>query len=312
MAKVSEILNLHGKFKKLPEDPTTEREKQLQNHLRYLWNNRFLDENILERIKPSGSRAGVLYGLPKVHKQHAPIRPIISAVNTYNYGLAKYLDEILKPVVNNEMMLTDTFDFVNKMSGLDPANDKHMASFDVESLFTNIPTKETIEIILDITHGPAKVLNAEGRKITNKRTFHGFNRKDLKELLETCTQASHFQFNGEFYDQIDGVAMGSPLGPLFANVFMSNFERKHRQTLTELGVRTWLRYVDDIFVTLSDAADANRALEFLNNQHPNIRFTIEHESEGKLPFLDTCVYRGSNSYRTTIYRKKTFTGVYLN
>ena len=106
--------------------------------------------------------------------------------------------------------------------------------------------------------------------------------------------------------------MGSPLGPLFANVFMSNFERKHRQALTELGVRTWLRYVDDIFVTLSDVADADRALEFLNKQHPNIRFTIEHESEGKLPFLDTCVYRGLNSYRTTIYRKKTFTGVYLN
>ena len=93
----------------------------------------------------------MLYGLPKVHKQGAPIRPIISAVQTYNYKLAKYLDEILKPIVDNEMMLTDTYDFVNKASNLNVTTDKRMVSFDVESLFTNIPTKETIEIILNLT-----------------------------------------------------------------------------------------------------------------------------------------------------------------
>lgn len=311
MKKVSEILLTHGKFNKLPSDPTIEREKSLQNSLKYLWKTRHLDETILDRITPCGSRSGVLYGLPKVHKKGAPIRPIISAVQTYNYGLAKYLDEILKPIVNNEMMLTDTYDFVNKITQLKPADDYRMLSFDVESLFTNIPTSETIEIILNLTHGPEKVRNERNNLVQNNKLFNGLMRKDLKKLLIICTQESHFQFNGEFYDQIDGVAMGSPLGPLFANVFMSDFERKHKSKLRELGVNHWWRYVDDVFATLNETADPQEILNFLNSQHKNIRFTVEHENEGKLPFLDTCVYRAFDTYRSTIYRKKTFTGVYL-
>lgn len=107
MKKVSEILRTRGKFKKHPDDPTIERKKSLQNALRYLWIGH-LDDTILDRITPCGSRSEVLYGLPKVHKKGAPIRPIISAVQTYNYGLSKYLVEILKSIVDKEIMLTDT------------------------------------------------------------------------------------------------------------------------------------------------------------------------------------------------------------
>ena len=175
-----------------------------------------------------------------------------------------------------------------------------MVSFDVESFFTNVPTTETIEIILDLAFA------------NDREFFHNLTRKELNRMLVICTQASHFQFNGGFYDQVDGVAMGSPLGPLFANIFMVNFEKKHMAKLRELGVNIWLRYVDDIFATISDRQHAESVLNYLNVQHPNIRFTIEHEEDQKLPFLDTCVARHSNRFTTTVYRKKTFTGVYLN
>jgi len=115
-----------------------------------------------------------------------------------------------------------------------------------------------------------------------------------------------------FYDQIDGVAMGSPLGPLFANVFMANFEKNHMHKLRELGVIKWYRYVDDVFATLKEKSQADSILKYMNEQHPNIKFTIEHEENNTLPFLDTCVLRGVIKYKTTVYRKKTFTGVYLN
>jgi len=82
--------------------------------------------------------------------------------------------------------------------------------------------------------------------------------------------------------------------------------------LKELGVKRWYRYVNDIFANVKDRNQAAIVLEFLNEQHPNIRFTIEHEDRSKLPFLDTCVIRRVNKYVTTMYRKKTFTGVYLN
>lgn len=106
--------------------------------------------------------------------------------------------------------------------------------------------------------------------------------------------------------------MGSPLGPLFANVFMAHFENKNMDMLKQLGVKQWWRYVDDVFASIESKEKAASILAFLNEQHPNIRFTIEHESNNRLPFLDTLVVRRANFYKTTIYRKKTFTGVYLN
>jgi hypothetical protein len=71
-------------------------------------------------------------------------------------------------------------------------------------------------------------------------------------------------------------------------------------------------YVDDVFVSLTDASRVDEILHFLNEQHKNIKLTVEHEERGKLPFLDTCVVRTANRYITRINRKKTFTGVYLN
>ena len=234
----------------------------------------YMKDDVYNRVHPCGSRAGIMYGLPKIHKDGCPIRPIISSVNTYNYKLAKYMVEILSYLVeDNSYMLVDTFDFVNKISKLDVNVDKQMVSFDVESLFTNIPVNETIEIILQ-------------RVFTdNIEFFHDLNKDQLKKLLEICTSRSHFQFNGQFYDQIDGVSMGSPLAPLFANIFMSELEKKNMDKLRDMGVNIWLRYVDDIFATLSETAKVKDIMGLLNNLHPNIKFTVENEDRGKLPFF---------------------------
>jgi hypothetical protein len=70
------------------------------------------------------------------------------------------------------------------------------------------------------------------------KLFHNLIWNELKTLLIICTQESHFQFNGKLYDQIDGVAIGPPLGPLFSKVFMSHFERKHMERMKELGLKT--------------------------------------------------------------------------
>jgi hypothetical protein len=94
---------------------------------------------------------------------------------------------------------------------------------------------DTIEIILTLAF-PDK---------TNK-LFHGITKAVLKRFLIVCKKDSHLQFNGKYNDQIDGVAMGSPLGPLFANIFMSDFERKYMYELKKQGVIKWFRYVDDV------------------------------------------------------------------
>jgi len=300
IAKIQQLLLADGKFAQMKEDETIKRELSLQNYLRSLKKEQAIPEEVYKDIYPYGSRAGILYGLPKIHKNGAPIRPIISAIGTYNYKLAKYLDKILKPLVSeSNIIIKDTFDFVNRVSQIQNNNDQYMVSFDVESLFTNIPTLETIDIIIK-------------RAFKRNRKFNGLNKESLKKLLIICTQKSHFQFNGIYYEQIDGVAMGSPLGPLFANIFMDEFEKTHMEKLKELGVKTWMRYVDDVFATLTNSTNSNDILNYINQQHKNIKFTIEREKNNKIPFLDTCVTRNINNFTTSIYHKPTFTGVYLN
>ena len=82
--------------------------------------------------------------------------------------------------------------------------------------------------------------------------------------------------------------------------------------LKELGVESWVRYVDDVFSTIKNKEDCENILNYLNQQHPNIKFTVEKEKNNKIPFLDTCVTRRASGFTTTIYHKPTFTGIYLN
>ena len=80
------------------------------------------------------------------------------------------------------------------------------------SLFTSVPLDYTIKLILDKIY-------------RDKRIETKLSKKEMKKLLETCTKEMHFSFNGEIYRQVDGVAMGSPLGPVIANIFMVELER---------------------------------------------------------------------------------------
>ena len=112
-------------------------------HSRIVIKTQQMTEDIYHRILPHGSRYSVLYGLPKIHKNDAPVRSLISAIGTYNYKLAKYMVEILSPLINSRYILKETFDFVNKISALNLNINKYIISYDVVSLFTNIPTVET-------------------------------------------------------------------------------------------------------------------------------------------------------------------------
>ena len=97
-------------------------------------------------LSTSGSRPGIMYGLAKVHKTVTDglpsFRPILSAIGTPTYKLAKFLVPILEPLTTNEYTIKDSFTFAEELQSFDLK--LVMASFDIESLFTNIPLQETI------------------------------------------------------------------------------------------------------------------------------------------------------------------------
>ena len=173
-----------------------------------------------------------------------------------------------------------------------------MVSFDVASLFTNVPLRETIEIILSRLF-PSPV-----------STYKGFGVADFRKLLELAVVDSFFTFDGRTFQQLDGVAMGSPLGPIFANIFMSNLEDSFLINRSPpVSPSFYCRYVDDTFATFDSEEQAGSCLDYINGWHPNVRFTMETENNNSLSFLDVSILRTNNTFVTSIFRKPTHTGL---
>ena len=132
-------------------------------------------------------------------------------------------------------------------------------------------------------------------------------------LVTVVTSESFFMFTSKFYKQIDGVAMGSPLGPALANIFMCSFENKWLKDCPHsLKPVFYRRYVDDIFVLFSSLDQAEKFKKYLSSKYPNIKFSLEKENDGRLSFLDINIFREKGKFVTNVYRKKTFSGVYTN
>ena len=109
------------------------------------------------------------------------------------------------------------------------------------------------------------------------------------------------------------MAMGSPLGPTFANIFMCYLEERILdQCPSSFKPIFYKRYVDDTFVLFKEESHAQLFLDFINNFHPNISFSMDKECNGQLSFLDILVSRCNGQFVTGIFRKKTFTGLGLN
>ena len=130
-------------------------------------------------------------------------------------------------------------------------------------------------------------------------------------LLEFCLKNTFFQYKGRYYEQTEGAAMGSPISPIVANLFMEDLEVQAIMTSPSPPV-LWKRYVDDTS-TIIHKQDKDAFLEHLNNIHPNIKFTSEEtRPDGAIPFLDILITpKDDGSLQTSVYRKPTHTDLYL-
>ena len=113
------------------------------------------------------------------------------------------------------------------------------------------------------------------------------------------------------YDQVDGIAMGSPLAPTLANLFMGYNEANWLSEYTGARPYVYKRYVDDIFAVFENLNDASLFLNYLNSRHPNIKFTKEENKNGVLPFLDISI-SNLESFNTSVYHKSMYTGLLMN
>ncbi len=287
-------LSLKENSKPLPMKNETE----LKDILKRLLKNKSIDQKFEKLLTCQGSQPAKLYGLTKIHKAGHPLRPVLSMIDTVQYRVAKVLDSLLSPLISNDFEIRDSFDFKDFILNQAPKCDSEcMVSFDVSSLFTNVPIDETIDLCEKMWDDNSSSVN----KIMDKQA--------LKELLKFCAKNVPFLFNDEWYIQEDGVAMGSPLAPTLASIFMKSLEDKMNAYPGEKPV-LYKRYVDDVFLVFRNQSLIEPFLTFMNGLHPNIKFTTELEVDNKLPFLDILVTRMNGGYKTELFRKATDTGLY--
>ena len=181
-----------------------------------------------------------------------------------------------------------------------------MISFDVSLPFTMLPLHYTIDLTLKRIYGD--------KEIETK-----ISRKDMKNLLILCTKNIYFTIGNNIYQQKDGVAMGSPLGPVLSGIFMVHLERTVMPEL-EKFMKPWKRNVDDTinyikpdFITNDIKPDfITNVIDILNKFHQNIEFKSEVEHNGKISFLDVLLMRCNGKLETTVFRKETNNDIYLH
>ena len=190
--------------------------------------------------------------------------------------------------------------FVEMMGGMSIGEDEMLVSFDVSSLFTNVPVDEAVRVIRDKLQ--------EDRTLGDRTTL---SPGKVAGLLETCLKSTYFSYGGDFYEQQEGAAMGSPVSAAVANLYMEFFEELALQS-APARPRLWKRYVDDTFCIVRKGT-VDELLNHLNSVRPSIKFTVELEKDGTLPFLDTLLRRKEGGgLDVTVYRKPTHTDRYLN
>ena len=228
------------KFKKIDSDPTHTRLRTLQRYLNTIKKRGEINADDHKLMRPKNAKPARAHGLPKTHKVFETVpkfRPIIDTIGSTHYKVGKYLSTLLQPLTVNDYTLKDSFDTATKIRNI-PKELFHegyvFASFDVTSLFTNVPLQRTINVIIDRIYNKAEI------ETTLKKST-------LKKLIkDTCTKTV-FSCNNQLYEQIDGVSMGSSMGPLLANIIMTELENTVIKNLVDNGtIKFYGRYVDEL------------------------------------------------------------------
>ena len=189
----------------------------------------------LDKIKPTSYQAASLYGTAKTHKFNNPseittgnlkLRPIVSTCGTLYYETAKYLASYLFPLTENEYSIKTTTDFAERLKNRTLNDDEALASYDVPSLFTEVPLDDTIDHIIEEIYTHNKL-----PKLSSKRLY--------ERLLCNFTKNIVFSFNGHLYKQ-----MGNSLSPVLANIFMPKLES---DVVRPFNPTFYDQYVDDCF-----------------------------------------------------------------
>ena len=298
--KAEELLN-QNTYRAITSDPTMRLKNKLISMLKSIKAKGGMSEELYKRLYPTGAGSPKFYGLPKIHKLGMPLRPTVSNTGTVIYQTSKEVARILKPLVGRSPHhVKNTQDFIDQIKGIHLGQDQGMMSYDVKALFTSVLTTKAIIIIKQLLEQDEELQQRTSLSIEN-----------ILSLLEFCINSTYFSFQGNFYEQLEGAAMGSPLGPIVANCIWRALRWRPLEQHLML-----LIFGKDLWMTLSPSFSHHKKMGSWNTLIPltnHVQFTAEGQRrDGAMPFLDILVTPGRDgSLNTSVYRKPTHTDLYL-
>ena len=299
--KARALLDDTNTYRPITSDPTTKLKNNLINILKMMKGKGDIDENTDKRVYPTGASAPKFYGLPKIHKEDVPLRPIVSSIGSVTYGVAKELSRILKPLFGNSIHhVNSSKEFAEEIRNIKLERGECLTSFDVTAFNTSIPVVDAIEVI--------KRRLDQDTELPRRTTWSPDN---ILKLLEFCLVNTYFLFDGQFFEQTKGAAMGSPVSPIVANIYMEAFEDRAINTALH-PPKIWKRYVDDTFV-IQQESQKEEFFQNINQVDTSIKFTMEEAGpDGSIPFLDLLITpKADGTLTTKVYRKPTHIDQYL-
>ena len=241
-----------------------------------------LPDKLVEDLTPRHSRTPIFYGLPKDHKPSVPLRPVVSNCGGPTEKTSVMLEKILHQLIQFvPLHLVDTKDFLDKLKGFWEAHDVPenaiLFSIDVKNLYGSIPLDGAMEAVRETLEHHFNDIDTCGLSVD-----------EICDLLEQCLMNNVFRFGDEYFLQKQGVAMGNPVAPIVAILFMNRFETLALQHAS-LKPAFLVRYIDDFAgVWLGGKESLVEFLNYLNSINGRIQFTCEmtEEGTGSIPMLD--------------------------
>jgi hypothetical protein len=240
------------------------------------------------------------YITAKVHKKPVKGRPIVPSMTWMTFHLSQWIANQLNPLLpNTEWVLKDSYDLLASLKQINESvlpETVRVATADVEALYPSMDINTGLQLVKQFI----EQLEWEN---TQKRQF-------LIKAMEFVLTKGYISFQDEIYQQTNGAAMGSPMIPPYANIFMYQLEKNTVHKYTNLGlILLYKRFIDDVFIITKDSNITELQSE-LNSLNPSIKLTWT-PPEKHCNFLDLVVLVKDAKIHTKVYQKQLNTYAYL-
>lgn len=286
----------------LQSDPTHKYSNEIKTVLKQGLQDQQISDTEFKFLLQANPIRPVMYTLPKIHKNllNPPGRPIVSGIGSLTEPLSQFVDSHIKDLVYGlPSYLKDTMDFLKKLSDCYVDTNDLLCTMDVSSLYPSIPHKDGLEAM---------------EYYLKQRMVHDPSTDFLLTLTNEILTKNYFRFQDKYYLQQRGSAMGSPMAPNYANLFMGKFELDfvYNNNPYSKFLKQYWRYIDDLcFIWSGNTEDLKNFHTYMNSKMPSIKFTLEYSAD-QISFLDVMIKKVGTVLHTELYKKETDRNTFLH